>query len=790
MDGTQNDVTFAPILHQVSLMKVMIKCFLRDMLFVGSLQIPKMAMDILNPFVIGLLIGFFEDSSNVGKLYWHGYVFAIVLVLTKMISASFDTSTMFLISRLSFRVRAIVISTVYRKSLTAASDTRKESTMGEIVNLMAVDSNHLQNMIRNNSWLWLGPVYIIVGVYFVYTVIGAAAFASLAFIIFMLVVNALYLNKMNKYQSQLMKIKDERLKILSEVLNGIKVIKLYGWEEMFASKVTAIRDRELKVLLNLSIIDGIETFSWTVAMFWMIYIALVSFLSLDASHYLDAQTTFVTLNFIYIIRNGINMLPLVLRAMIRGYSSVKRVGNYLNAEDIDPDRLHRDVHDEFAIRISQGSFAWEKNGPLILENINLSIRPGQLVAVVGKVGAGKSSLISAVLGEMHTVAGTTNLNSSVAYVPQQAWIQNATLRDNILFTKSHQPEFYDKVLTSCALLPDVRVMPAGDETEIGEKGINLSGGQKQRVSLARAVYSQADIFLLDDPLSAVDSHVGKHIFDQVIGANGLMRNKTRLLVTHGTQWLSQVDAVAVVENGQLMGVATLQEWMDRQGSFSRFLAQYLPQAAQVSSEGGNEEDEEVKTGSEELNKTLEIKLSVVEGGNDSKKGQSKTKGSLVKTEETEKGKLGWSVYRTITKAYGVWSFLVTLVLFICYELARNLANIQLTNWTDDPRLANFTQLPADSEDRAHINMDHLLAYTGWGIAQTLAIVGYSILFQYKSVKAVGKFHKALLDSVLHAPMEFFDTTPMGRILNRFGGDVNTVDTDVFFFTRVFSDHCL
>lgn len=228
---------------------------------------------------------------------------------------------------------------------------------------------------------------------------------------------------------------------------------------------------------------------------------------------------------------------------------------------------------EYPLTIEGGSFSWGENA--ILKDININIKKGTLTAVVGTVGSGKSSLISAFLGEMDKLSGKVNNYGSVAYVSQQAWIQNATLKDNILFGQPLNTELYEKVIEACALKPDLEILPGGDMTEIGEKGINLSGGQKQRVSLARAVYANADIYFLDDPLSAVDSHVGKHIFDKVIGPKGILKNKTKLLVTHGITYLPQTEQILVMKEGQVSESGTYRELLDKKGAFAEFLLQHI-----------------------------------------------------------------------------------------------------------------------------------------------------------------------------------------------------------------------
>lgn len=232
--------------------------------------------------------------------------------------------------------------------------------------------------------------------------------------------------------------------------------------------------------------------------------------------------------------------------------------------------------------IENGTFSWGGDNS-ILKNINMQVDTGKVVAVVGTVGSGKSSLVSAFLGEMDKISGRVNTVGKIAYVPQQAWIQNATLQDNILFGRPLDRKRYDQIIAACALKPDIDILPGGDQTEIGEKGINLSGGQKQRVSLARAVYNNADIYFLDDPLSAVDSHVGKHIFEHVIGPNGILGGKTRILVTHGITYLPEVDNIFVLKEGEISEQGTYHELLEKKGAFAEFLIQHLQEI--------NEEDE-------------------------------------------------------------------------------------------------------------------------------------------------------------------------------------------------------
>lgn len=242
-------------------------------------------------------------------------------------------------------------------------------------------------------------------------------------------------------------------------------------------------------------------------------------------------------------------MPITINFLLMAWVSLKRLNKFMNSKELDPTNVTK-VASEHSLHINNGDFSWNGN-ELTLKNINLAVKKGSLTAVVGVVGSGKSSLISALLGEMEKHSGDVNVDGSIALVSQLPWIQNSTLMDNILFGRKLNKEVYDKVIYACALLSDLAMLPAGDQTEIGEKGINLSGGQKQRVALARAVYSDAQIYILDDPLSAVDSHVGSHIFDNLIGHNGMLKDKTRFLVTHAISYLPKVDVINVMKDGEI-----------------------------------------------------------------------------------------------------------------------------------------------------------------------------------------------------------------------------------------------
>lgn len=392
--------------------------------------------------------------------------------------------------------------------------------------------------------------------------------------------------------------------------------------------------------------------------------------------------------------------------------------------------IHISYRTENPLLIENGTFSW--GGEVsVLKNINLQVEKTKCVAVVGTVGSGKSSLLSALLGEMDKISGRVNTLGKIAYVPQQAWIQNATLQDNILFGRSMDRKRYDQIIEACALKPDIEILPGGDQTEIGEKGINLSGGQKQRVSLARAVYNDADIYFLDDPLSAVDSHVGKHIFEQVLGPKGILARKTRVLVTHGITYLPEVDNIFVLKDGEVSEQGTYKELLEKKGAFAEFLIQHL---TEVNAE--TEDLEEIKAqlevvASEELKAKLERAISTTRARSDSQssheltrqsstisesgsgslrrrtpdrqvsespsqKGESQAKQNgaanqkLIETEKAETGSVKWDVYKHYLKSIGWTLAVATVILNMVFQSFSIGSNVWLSKWSSDESTANDT----------------------------------------------------------------------------------------------------
>ncbi|KAG9341055.1 hypothetical protein JZ751_019809 [Albula glossodonta] len=430
----------------------------------------KALQDLLSfasPQLLKLMISFTRDMS----IYeWNGYLYAVALLLVTILQSLFLQQYFQRCFVLGMKVRTAIMAAVYRKALVVSNDARKESTVGETVNLMSADAQRFNEVTNFIHLLWSCPLQIGLSILFLWLELGPSVLAGLGVMVLLVPINGLLATKSRTFQMENMKFKDKRMKIMNEILNGIKILKLYAWEPSFETQVQEIRDKELKVMKKFAYLSSVSTFIFAAAPALVSVVTFAVFVSVSPSNVLDAEKAFTSISLFNILRFPLAMLPMLIAAMVQTSVSRKRLEKFLGADDLD-NKVQHDSSFDTAVSVCDATFAWEKDSNAVLESVSLDIKPGRLVAVVGAVGSGKSSLISAILGEVHTLKGYVNIKGSVAYVPQQAWIQNATLRDNILFGSALEEARYQEVLKACALEPDLELLPGGDQTEIGEKGI-------------------------------------------------------------------------------------------------------------------------------------------------------------------------------------------------------------------------------------------------------------------------------------------------------------------------------
>ena len=733
----------------------------------GSLL--KFCCDLLNlasPKVMKLIINFvtsYSDEAVIEEEHWKGYFYVVLLFFVVSIQSILMSQYFEHMFTIGVKVRTTLISALYKKSLKISAAAKKESTMGEVVNLMSVDVQRFMDLLPYANILWSALFQISLATFFIYQELGWAALVGVAILFLSMPLNGLLATLMRKLTLKQMKFKDQRIKLMNEILGGMKVLKLYAWEPSFITQILGIRNEEVKVMKTAAYYKAFMSFFWTTAPFMVGLGAFASYLFMDGGQVLTAEKAFVTLSYLNIMRMPLAVFPMMVAFMVQAKVSLDRVNKFMNNEELAEDAVEHNTEEDEAISITGGHFKWGPEDPTVLEDINLTVKEGSLTAVVGTVGSGKSSLISAMLGELHKESGRVATRGKIAYVPQQAWIQNSTLKENIIFFQEQDEDRYKEVIENCALKTDLEILPAGDQTEIGEKGINLSGGQKQRVSMARAVYSQADLFLLDDPLSAVDSHVGKHIFDQVIGPRGVMAGKTRVLVTHGVTFLPQTDHIIVLKDGRVSEQGSYQELVQQKGDFAAFLLEYM-------TEGADDEEEPLK---KDLSvdvgeKFLEKQLSVVD---DEKKEEpakpvTKEKDTLIEKEQAMTGSVGLDVYLYYMKAVGVLGCLAAVFGQSINTGTSIMVSYWITWWTSG-KFGNAT-IPENRDM-------YLGVYGGIGLLQSVVVMSYSGILAFTTLNASKLLHKKMLTRVMMSPMSFFDTTPIGRIVNRFGKDVDVCD---------------
>ncbi|KAL7089478.1 hypothetical protein ACP275_13G188700 [Erythranthe tilingii] len=561
---------------------------------------------------------------------------------------------------------------------------------------------------------------------------------------------------------------DKRIGLMNEILAAMDTVKCYAWEDSFQTKVQGVRNEELSWYRKAQLLGALNTFMLNSIPVVVIVISFGVFTLLGGD--LTPAKAFTSLSLFAVLRFPLFMLPNIITQIVNANVSLKRLEELLSAEErillpnppIEPGLP--------AITIRNGYFSWEAQSERpTLSNINLDIPIGSLVAVVGSTGEGKTSLVSAMLGELPAVAdATVVIRGDVAYVPQVSWIFNATVRDNILFGSPFEPAKYEKSIDVTSLQHDLDQLQGGDLTEIGERGVNISGGQKQRVSLARAVYSNSDVYIFDDPLSALDAHVGRQVFEKCI--KGELRGKTRVLVTNQLHFLSQVDRILLVHEGTVKEEGTFEELSNNGILFQKLMENAGKMEEYV------EENEEVDINNDRTSKTIVNGLDK-EVSKDANQKQSKKPGKsmLIKQEERETGVVSWNVLMRYKNALGgTW---VVMILFMCYittEVLRVSSSTWLSYWTDQ-----------SSSSDIHGPIFYNSVYSLLSFGQVMVTLTNSFWMITSSLYAARRLHIAMLNSILKAPMVFFHTNPLGRIINRFAKDLGDIDRNLAPFGNMF-----
>ncbi|KAJ3015528.1 UNVERIFIED_CONTAM: hypothetical protein HDU68_012690 [Siphonaria sp. JEL0065] len=812
--------------QEPSTQSILIEMFGRGFFPIGAL---KFTADVLNcaaPLLLRTIIAYIQDSSGLDPPpAYLGFIYALSMFLMNMVAS---TCIQFFFSRATaygMSMRATLTAAIYRKSLRLSGAARQKFNPGHITNIISTDLVRTELFITMFHLQWTFPVQIIIVLALLIHVIGLPSLAGIALLFCMAPFQIWVTRVLVHLRKANAKTTDQRIRLTSETFSSIRVIKFFAWEDSFLGRIIAIRLAELKAVVSGNLVRAVVTAS----AFAIPVLAAVATLMVYSvtSPVFEPTVVFTVLALFNQLRNRMYMSPLLL---ITAYDYVfialmwvpQMVGSWADARvaiariqalllsEENKFEPHLDVNAKVAVVVENGDFVWEvldeetaaggvdqsqvaflktdtKTTPfavedsnavllqklsvmspeetlqqerITLKDINVSIPQGSLVAIVGSVGSGKSSLLSAICGQlkpMHSAASVT-FNGSVGYVPQQAWIMNASLRDNILFGLPFDQERYDHAIEVCALRRDLEVLSGGDLAEIGERGINLSGGQKQRVSLARLVYFNSSIVLLDDVLSAVDAHVGKYIFKECI--LGALNGKTRLLVTHQLHFVPQCDVVITMKDGCISEYGSYPELMAAGGEFSKLMVSY----------GGVVEGEETKESGDADSVKAETNK---EGTKMTEKTGNSAGKELVAAEDRETGAVKSSVFLSFAIAMGGWG--VVSLLFFLLVLAQS-SRIATDLW-----LVYWSNHGISGLD----NAEYMWTYFGLGLFQAISIVVFSMLVAVGGTVAAKSLHQDALRRIVHTPSSFFDTNPLGRVLNRFSRDQDVIDNTLPDAVRMF-----
>ncbi|XP_033137229.1 ABC transporter C family member 12 isoform X2 [Brassica rapa] len=721
--------------------------------FGGIFKIGHDLSQFVGPLILSQLLRAMQEDDPA----WVGYVYAFLIFVGVTLGVLCQSQYFQHVGRAAFRLRSTMVAAVFHKSLRLTHEARKNFTSGKVTNMITADASALQLIVEQLHGLWSAPFRIIMSIILLYQQLGVASlFGSL--ILFLLIpLQTLVINKMRKLTKEGLQWTDKRVGITNEILASMDTVKCYAWEKSFESRIEGIRNEELSWFRKAQLLSAFNSFILNSTPVVVTVVSFGVFVLLGGD--LTPARAFSSLSLFSVLRSPLNMLPNLLSQAVNANVSLQRIEDLLLSEERVLAHNQPLQPGAPAISIKNGYFSWDsKTTNPTLSNINLEIPVGSLVAIVGGTGEGKTSLVSAMLGELsHGETSNVVIRGSVAYVPQVSWIFNATVRENIIFGSDFERERYWRAIDVTALQHDLDLLPGRDLTEIGERGVNISGGQKQRVSMARAVYSNSDVYIFDDPLSALDAHVAQQVFDSCMKEE--LKGKTRILITNQLHLLPMMDRIILVSEGMIKEEGTFEELSGNGSLFQKLMENAGKMDA--TQEMNKFDDEKIPT------VNVEIKLGSTKQGED---GRS----VLVKKEERESGIISWNVLTRYKNAVGgLWVVLILLACYVTTEALRLTSCTWLSFWTDQ------------STSKSYSTGFYIVMFALFGFGQVAVTFTNSFWLLTSSLHAAKTLHDAMLNSILRAPMLFFDTNPTGRVINRFSKDIGDIDRIVANLMNMF-----
>ncbi|XP_011301163.1 probable multidrug resistance-associated protein lethal(2)03659 [Fopius arisanus] len=782
-----------------SLNRVLIKVFgLKVALYGVALAIMEIVLRVLQPLALGRLLRYYS-TDNVTKT--EAYLYASGVILCSAVNIFVVHPYMMAILHMGMKMRVACCSLIYRKALKLSRTALGETTVGQAVNLLSNDVNRFDVAIIFLHYLWIGPLETAIITYFMYQEVNISAVIGVASLLMFIPLQGWLGKKSSVLRLRTAIRTDERVRLTNEIISGIQAIKMYTWEHPFSALIENARKREIKVIRATSYIRGVVMSFIIFTTRSSLFLTILSYILLSPDNQINAEKIFMITAYYNILRQTMTVFfPQGITQMAEAAVSIRRLQEFLMYDEVSTYKTEqdKDIFENYTpSKQANGTVDTkiddEKMGSIVLQNvsarwagsehddtledINIDIQPGRLVAVVGQVGAGKSSLLNVILKELNISKGSIDVQGSMAYASQEPWLFAGSVRTNILFGRKMEQKRYDQVVKVCQLKRDFSLLPYGDKTIVGERGISLSGGQRARINLARAVYANAPIYLFDDPLSAVDAHVGKHMFEECI--EKYLRGKTRILVTHQIQFLRNVEKIYVMRDGRIEAEGTYDELGVRGIDFGRLLENPAPQTEESTS----------ATASRSTSRRTSVTSTSSVLTNDNSRTQAEPDEIA---EMRTKGSIGGHIYASYFTAGGNW-FIAMIIFILCAgaQLAASGGDYFIAFWVNleeedqKYRSSNETIL---TKNEAGTNSTEFSGYerifqrdtcvyifSGLTVATiTITLVRSFAFFEY-CMKASQKLHDKMFRSISRATMRFFNTNTSGRVLNRFSKDMGAID---------------
>ncbi|PGH16784.1 hypothetical protein AJ80_05099 [Polytolypa hystricis UAMH7299] len=878
---------FRPLRKSSVLAWRLLRYFDRILLLQGAWTIFSSLFIFMPTLLLKLILEYVEHPESTPRNAAWLYVF--LLLCSGVIQGVSDGQALWIGRKLSVKLRAIIIGELYAKALrrkagatveapkqdgvpatpkrktfsfykkktvdsepnqtasTKTDEASQQANVGNIINLMAIDSFKVSEVCAYLHFLWATcPVQVTLATFVLYKIVGPSSLSGIVLVFLLLPVNMVIARQFGKIQTQILATTDTRIHSTNEVLQNIRIIKYFAWEQRFEDIVNEKRKTELKFLRRRYILWSAAASLWYGTPILITFIVFFLYTVVEGKPLLPS-IAFPALSMFSLLRVPLDQMADMVARVQESKVSIDRVEKFLNEEETEKYTQLREDDDgpnlPPKIGLENATLSWGSSNDepkstggdgdsnsFRLIKMNVSFQVGELNIIAGPTGSGKTSLLMALLGEMKLIEGrvmlpggtcnrvdlihdpATGLTESIAYCAQEPWLVNATIKDNILFSAPFDEDRYREVLKACSLERDLEILDAGDQTQVGEKGISLSGGQKQRISLARGMYSNARHLLLDDCLSAVDSHTAKHIFNHAI-TGPLMMGRTCILVTHNVSLaMAQASHAVIMDNGRVKAQGTPKELV-RSGILGEELLQ--------SRSGSRTTSKPPSLVSSTEGREWSTHQSGIANGDSTENANGATAPKKKRTDMAEEKKIGsvkTSTIRMYLSAMGPWYFwIAAVIVFAAQQVGSVGANIWIREWANAyhversaganagtmaamsdfktpsfvtanvprlfswkaPHLQSTAGASVASASDSDVDVKYYLGiYALLGIAYVFISLTREVLLFWGSLHASWKLHRRLLSAITHAKFKFFDSTPLGQIMNRFSKDVQSIDQEV------------